>query len=101
MVLCPATPVTAFAHDQRPIDDRKLEIDGSKIAYEKMGFWTVLGTPNGLPVTSAPIGLSDVGLPIGMQIIGLRLEDNTTIDFADLLERQLGYGFRAPSGSHV
>jgi amidase len=66
-----------------------------------MGFWTALGTPNGLPVTSAPIGLSDGGLPIGMQIIGPRLEDYTTIAFADLLERQLGYGFSAPSGSLV
>jgi amidase len=101
VVLCPATPVTAFIHDQRPIDERKIDIDGSKIAYEKMGFWTALGTPNGLPVTSAPIGLSDGGLPIGMQIIGPRLEDYTTIAFADLLERKLGYGFSAPSGSLV
>jgi amidase len=97
VVLCPAAPVTAFAHDQRPIENRKLDIDGSKIAYDKLGLWTALTAPNGLPVTTVPIGLSDAGLPIGMQVIGPRLEDYTPIAFADSLERQLGYGFKPPS----
>ena len=96
VVLCPAAPVTAFAHDQRPMETRKLDIDGSQIAYEKLAFWSALATPNGLPVTTVPIGINESGLPIGMQIIGPRLEDHTPLAFADLLERQLGYRFKAP-----
>jgi amidase len=96
VVLCPAAPVTAFAHDHRPMETRKLDIDGSQIAYEKLAFWSALATPNGLPVTTVPIGISESGLPIGMQIIGPRLEDHTPLAFADLLERQLGYRFKAP-----
>ena len=98
VVLCPAASVTAFAHDQRPMENRKLDIDGSQIAYEKLAFWSALATPNGLPVTTVPIGISETGLPVGMQIIGPRLEDHTPIAFADLLERQLGYRFKAPGG---
>ena len=65
MVLCPGAPCTAFPHD-RP----KLEVNGSKINYEKTPFWTTLATPTGLPVTTVPIGSDNSGLLIGMQIIG-------------------------------
>jgi amidase len=97
VVLCPVAPRTAFPHDERPFDKRKLEVDGSHINYDKMSFWTSLGTPVGLPVTTVPIGRDGEGLPIGMQIIGPRLEDNTPLSFAGLLERELGCGFQSPS----
>jgi Asp-tRNA(Asn)/Glu-tRNA(Gln) amidotransferase A subunit family amidase len=54
-----------------------------------------LATPIGLPVTTVPIGADNSGLPIGMQIIGL--EDCTPLSFAELLERRLGYRFKAPT----
>ena len=41
-----------------------------------------------------PIGHDDDGLPIGVQIGGY-LDDNTTIAFAGLLEREFG-GFIPP-----
>jgi len=47
----------AFPHDRRPFDKPKLEVNGSKINYEKTPFWTTLATPTGLlPVTTVPIG---------------------------------------------
>jgi amidase len=56
-----------------------------------------LATPTGLPVTTVPIGADNSGLPIGIQIIGPRLEDYTPLSFAELLERRLGYRFKAPT----
>ncbi|MBC7938493.1 MAG: amidase, partial [Chitinophagaceae bacterium] len=97
VVLCPVTPRTAFEHDSRPLEKRKLDVDGSQISYEKTPFWTAVATPCGLPVTTAPIGLDAAGLPIGMQIVGPRLEDYTPLAFADLLESRLGAGFVGPT----
>jgi amidase len=97
VVLCPAAPCTAFPHDRRPFGKRKLDVNGSKINYEKTPFWTTLATPTGLPVTTVPIGADNSGLPIGIQIIGPRLEDYTPLSFAELLERRLGYRFKAPT----
>ena len=100
IVLCPAAPVTAFEHDILPMHSRTLDIDGSKVTYESLGLWSALATPSGLPVTTVPIGLSQIGLPIGMQIVGPRLEDNSTIAFAELLEHQFGYRFQGAAASH-
>jgi amidase len=44
----------------------------------------------------APIGRSESGLPIGVQIIGGYMEDQTTIAFAGLIEREFG-GFVPPA----
>jgi amidase len=96
VLLCPAAPRTAFRHDERPFDERKLRIDGVDVDYHKIALWTTLATPTGLPVTSAPVGLDANKLPIGVQIIGPRFEDYTPIAFATELQTQLGYGFVAP-----
>lgn len=50
-----------------------------------------------LPATVAPVGLSDSGLPVGVQIIGARLEDRTTIDFAQGLSELVGGLVTPPS----
>ena len=54
-------------------------------------------TGAGLPATTAPIGRTDDGLLIGVQILGGHLEDQTTIAFAGLIEREFG-GFSRPPG---
>jgi amidase len=48
-------------------------------------------------VTTMPIGNTQNGLPIGVQIVGGFLDDNTTIAFAGLVEREFG-GFTLPPG---
>lgn len=95
VVLCPTTPVVAFAHDNRPFEKRTLNVDGKSVHYGMLPLWAALPTPTGQPVTSMPIGRDKDGLPIGMQIIGPRLEDRTTIAFAGLVERLRG-GFERP-----
>jgi len=95
VVLCPPMPTTAFPHDHSPGFARKLEVDGAKIPYFDQSVWAGLATLNGLPATTMPIGHDDGGLPIGVQIIGGYLDDNTTIAFAGLVEREFG-GFAPP-----
>jgi amidase len=95
VVLCPPMPTTAFPHDHSPQLARELDVDGAKIPYLDQRVWAGLATLNGLPATTMPIGHDGAGLPIGVQIIGGYLDDNTTIAFAGLVEREFG-GFTPP-----
>jgi amidase len=98
VVLCPPFSVLAFPHDQTPDQEaRSIEIDGNTFPYPSLIVWATVATPPGLPATVMPIGRSRSGLPIGVQIIGRFLEDQTTITFAKLLEREFG-GFVPPLG---
>jgi amidase len=96
VVLCPPMPTTAFPHDHSsPMWARELDIDGKKVPYGNLLAWAGIATSNGLPATTMPIAHTDGGLPIGVQIIGGYLDDNTTIAFAGLVEREFG-GFTPP-----
>ncbi len=95
VVLSPAMPTVAFAHDHRPMPEREIVVDGQPVPYGDQSMWASLATLTGQPATAMPIGISAGGLPIGMQIVGPYLEDRTTIAFASLVEREFG-GFVAP-----
>jgi amidase len=95
VVLCPPMPTVAFPHDHSPMRARELDIDGKKVPYGNLLAWAGIATSNGLPATTMPIGHDDGGLPIGVQIIGGYLDDNTTLAFAGLVEREFG-GFTPP-----
>jgi len=96
VVLCPPMPTVALSHDHSsPMRARELDIDGKKVPYGNQIAWAGVATSNGLPATTMPIAHTDGGLPIGVQIIGGYLDDNTTIAFAGLVEREFG-GFTPP-----
>jgi amidase len=96
VVLCPSMPTAAFPHDHSsPMRARELDIDGKKAPYTDQIAWAGIATSNGLPSTTMPIGHTAGGLPIGVQITGGYLDDNTTIAFAGLVEREFG-GFTPP-----
>jgi amidase len=95
VVICPPMPTVAFPHDHSPRFGLKLDVDGRQVPYFDQSVWAGIATLNGLPATTMPTGHSDGGLPIGLQIIGGYLEDQTTIAFAGLIEREFG-GFRRP-----
>lgn len=86
VVLCPAAPVTAFAHDHRPMEQRRIEVDDEALPYHALSYWASLSQAAGLPVTTVPVGLDADGLPIGLQVIGPRLEDRTPLAFAAGIE---------------
>lgn len=97
-LICPVSPVTAFAHDHsREMEARRISIDGKAHSYGSQVVWSGVATLPGLPATSIPIGMSPAGLPVGVQIVGPWLEDRTPLKLAELIERAFG-GFVAPAG---
>ena len=98
LLLCPVGASAAFPHDQlgeRP--DRTVQIDNSREPVTDQLFWAGLPGVVYLPATVAPAGLTRSGLPVGLQIIAGYLEDRTGLEFARLMERELG-GYRVPPG---
>lgn len=96
-LIAPIMPTTAFAHDQAPFGERRLEIDGQRYPYFMQTFWAGLAGVAYLPATVIPGGPSPDGLPIGVQIIGPAYGDLRTIQLAQRLE-QLGFAFVPPPG---
>ena len=100
VLLCPATPTAAIAHDHsEPMAQRVIQANGSPRPYTDQFPWAGLIGMALLPSTVAPAGRTAAGLPVGMQIAGPYLEDRTTIRFAQLLAEAAG-GFEAPPGWH-
>ncbi|OHE21656.1 MAG: hypothetical protein A2X95_09540 [Syntrophobacterales bacterium GWF2_56_9] len=98
ILLCPAVPVTAFAHDHGDFFNRTLKVNNMERSYaDTMLAWAGLTCVSYLPATVAPIGTAKDGLPVGVQIVGPYLEDKTPIRLASLIEEMTG-GFRPPPG---
>jgi amidase len=87
----------AFEHQTSAMVERTLCIDGETVPYLMNLTYPMLGTLTGQPSTAFPAGLNQVGLPLGLQAIGPYLEDRTTLQFAQLLEREW-QGFVPPPG---
>ena len=96
VLLTPATLVNAFPHDDRPFLQRTVEVNGELQPYKRLEVYAGLAALTGLPATAFPAGQTRGGLPIGLQAIGPPMEDLTSIQFAALLEQELGYAFQAP-----
>ncbi len=95
ILLAPITMIPAFEHDDRPFGQRTIEVDGQAVPYYLQVFYPSIATLPGQPATAFPVSINDAGLPVGLQAVGPYLEDRTPIQFARLLERELG-GFVAP-----
>lgn len=90
VLICPAAPTVAFPHDERPVDARLLDVDGTLVSYFNQIAWAALATGPGLPATTLPFGLVEDGLPCGIQVIGPHREDRTPLRFAELAEQHFG-----------
>jgi amidase len=96
VILAPIAPVTAFPHDHRPFNRRRLTAsDGRAIAYPEMLDWISLATALHLPATAVPAGLSASGLPVGAQLIGPLNGDSRTLAIAQAIEENVR-GFEPP-----
>ena len=89
-VIAPPAPIVAFEHDDTPVRDRKVTINGKQRDFAEVFAWAGISTFPNLPSTVLPIGESD-GLPTSMQVIGPRWSDLDCIAIAramgDVLHR--------------
>ena len=54
--LCPTNFTPAFAHDQRPFDERTITTPEGEQPYTNQPFWITHASLPGLPALVAPIG---------------------------------------------
>lgn len=73
-VLAPPLSFVAFAHDDTPIRERRITINGKDTAFSDTLAWAGLASFPNLPSTVVPVGESG-GLPCGMQVIGREWAD--------------------------
>lgn len=98
LFLCPTAASTAFPHDhegERP--ERTIVVNGKRELTTDQLFWAGLSGVVYLPASVAPVGRTRSQLPCGLQIVGAYLQDHTCVEFARLLEQELG-GFTPPPG---
>jgi len=81
-VIAPAWGTVAFPHDDTPITERRLDIDGEDTQFGLQLAWPGLATFPMLPATSVPVGRDDEGMPIGVQVIADTNQDFTAIAVA-------------------
>jgi amidase len=97
VLIAPITLVPPFPHDDSPLMQRTLTVNGQKVSYLQQLVYPSLATLVGHPATAITVGLNREGLPLGLQVIGPYLEDRTPLRFAQLLEQTFG-GFQPPPG---
>jgi amidase len=81
-VIAPAWGTTAFPHDDTPMAERMLTIDGVATPFAMQLAYPGLATFPLLPATSVPVGTDPDGMPIGVQVIADRYADHTAIAVA-------------------
>ena len=91
LLLTPMCVTSAFAHDQNPhVGERGLTVNNEQRPYFEQIFWAGLTGVSYLPSTVVPTGLDHQGLPIGVQIVGREMGDLFTIEFARLVDAEIG-----------
>ncbi|MEO7679443.1 MAG: amidase family protein [Sphingomonas sp.] len=81
-VIAPTVGMVAFPHDDTPLAERHLDIDGEDTLFGAQFAFPGLATFPKLPATSVPIGADPEGLPIGVQVIADAWQDHTAIAVA-------------------
>ena len=82
VILTPTSPVTAFGIGEK--SDNPLEMYLADIC-------TVSVNVAGLPAISIPCGVDSQGLPIGMQLIGNKFQEETILNAAYTIEKELKF----------
>jgi amidase len=96
VLLCPVTPMPAFAHDHHgSIQDRSVMINGVERNQVDALAWTGLVGVVYLPSTVVPLGRTGEGLPVGVQVVGPYLEDRTALFLGARLGELIG-GYQPP-----
>jgi amidase len=81
-VIAPAFGVTAYRHDDTPVTERRLPVDGQDTRYGLQLAFPALASFPMLPATAVPVGADADGLPIGVQVIADLWQDHQAIAVA-------------------
>jgi amidase len=81
-VVAPAIGITAFPHDDTPVTERLITIEGKATRYGLQMAFPGLAAYPGLPATAFPAGTDPGGLPIGAQVIADSWKDHQAIAIA-------------------
>ena len=81
VLLCPATPTTAFRLGEKTADPLTMYLED---------IYTISANLAGVPGMTIPAGLSGVGLPIGMQLLGPPMSEETLFRAARMYEKASG-----------
>jgi amidase len=86
-VIAPALGVTAYPHDDTPVTERRLMVDGEDTRYGLQLAFPALASFPMLPATAVPVGKDADGLPIGVQVIADLWRDHEAIALARAVHR--------------
>jgi amidase len=86
-VIAPALGVTAFPHDDTPVTERHIAVDGQDTRYGLQLAFPALASFPMLPATAVPVGKDADGLPIGVQVIADLWRDHQAIAVARAVYR--------------
>jgi amidase len=81
-LIAPTIGITAFPHDDTPVTERMIEIEGKPTRYGLQMAYPALAAFPGLPATAFPVGTDPDGLPIGAQVIADLWKDHKAIAIA-------------------
>ena len=81
-VIAPVFGTAAYPHDDAPVTERMLDVDGVATPYGVQLAFPGLGNYPNLPGTSLPVGKDADGLPIGVQVLADRWRDLDAIALA-------------------
>ena len=79
-IVTPTSPTTAFKLGEKTADPIKMYLSD---------IFTIAVNLAGLPAISIPCGFDEKGLPIGLQIIGKAFDEETILNVANALEKEL------------
>jgi len=84
-IVMPVAGIEAFAHDDTPLAERMVTIDGRTEPFAPQFAWIGPATYSNHPALAVPVGRTPQGLPIGLQVITARMRDHDAIRLGALL----------------
>jgi len=81
-VIAPTIGITAFPHDDTPVEQRRIVVEGKETRYGLQMAFAALAAFPGLPATTWPVGADADGMPIGAQAIAAHWQDHQAIAIA-------------------
>ena len=82
VIITPTSPVTAFGIGEK---------SGTPLEMYMADICTVSSNVAGLPAISIPCGVDSNGLPIGMQLIGNKFQEETILNAAYSIEKEIKF----------